>query len=210
MTRARVLSTDTTPQDDLCADVVATLDAGGVVVLPTDTIYGLSCRMDRPEALERICAIKGRDRTRGLILLIARAEEARALSTDVSEAAEHLVETYWPGPLTLLFRASPSTPHEVLNSEGLVAVRCPKHPLLEEILHATGVPITSTSVNRAGEPPLVTPAAILREFGDVVDLVVDAGATPSTLPSTIVDASGHTPRMVRVGELVLDQLALDT
>lgn len=210
MTRARVLSTAGTPLDDLCADIIATLDSGGVTVLPTDTIYGLSCRMDRPEALKRLLAIKGRDASRGLILLVSSPAEAGTLSSQITDAAAHLMSTYWPGPLTLLLPASAGTPREVLSAEGLVAVRQPKHPLLVEILQAIGAPITSTSVNRAGEPPLVTPAAIVREFGDVVDLVVDAGPSPGALPSTIVDVSGHPPRLVRVGELVLDQLALDT
>lgn len=210
MTRARVLSTAATPIDDLCADVVATLDSGGVAVLPTDTIYGLSCRMDRPGALKRLLAIKGRDASRGLILLVSSMDEAGTLTAQLTEAATHLMSRYWPGPLTLLLPAAPSTPREVVSEEGLVAVRQPKHPLLIEILQAVGAPITSTSVNRAGEPPLVTPAAIVREFGDVVDLVIDAGPSPGALPSTIVDVSGHPPRLVRIGELVLDQLALDT
>src|SRR5262245_36703057 len=136
MTRARVLSTAATPLDDLCADIVATLDSGGVTVLPTDTIYGLSCRMDRPDALKRLLAIKGRDASRGLILLVPRLDDVRALTTEVSDAAMHLMSTYWPGPLTLLLPASAATPREVVSAEGLVAVRQPKHPLLSEILQA--------------------------------------------------------------------------
>ena len=206
----RILPLELMPLPEVCREVAAVLDRGGIVALPTDTIYGLSCRADNPAALARIQAIKGRDIYKGLILLIDSPGDVLQLVREVPAAAIELMDRYWPGPLTLLFAGRPTLEPQVVGEEGTVAIRCPGNAFLQTLLRSVGAPVTSTSANYAGQPPLTTPLEIAAAFGDQIDLIVDGGAPQHAAASTIVDVSQHPPRLVRVGELIIDQLVLET
>jgi L-threonylcarbamoyladenylate synthase len=209
MSHGRVVAVNGELTQAMRDELVGVLDGGGLVALPTDTIYGLSCRMDRPDAVARLHTVKGRDAARGFILLVHDPAQVSSLAREIPPSAAHLMESYWPGPLTLLFEAASSVPQEVRSEEGTVAIRYPSHSLLATVLRAVDVPLTSTSANRSGAMPLNSAQAIADEFSDVLDLIVDAGPPTTDLPSTIVDVSTHPPRLVRVGALVLDALKLD-
>ncbi len=206
----RIIPLDRTPLPEVCRDVATVLEHDGVVAVPTDTIYGLSCRADRPGALARILDLKGRDASKGLILLVEQPGDVLRLVRQVPPAAIELMDRYWPGPLTMLFGGRPTLEPQVLGEGGTVAIRCPANLFLQTLLRSTGAPLTSTSANPSGQPPLASAAAIAEAFGDAVDLIVDGGAPQHTAPSTIVDVSQHPPRLVRVGELIIDRLVLDT
>lgn len=206
----RIIALDGTPLPEICREVAAVLEHDGVVAVPTDTIYGLSCRVDRPAALARIQAIKGRDASKGLILLVDEPGEVLRLVRDIPAPAIELMDRYWPGPLTILFAGRPTLEPQVVGDAGTVAIRCPANTFLQTLLRSVGAPITSTSANLSGQPPLASAQEIAERFGDAIDLIVDGGAPPQTAPSTIVDVSQHPPRLVRVGELIIDRLVMDT
>ena len=204
----RIITLDLMPLSEVCREVAAILEHDGVVALPTDTIYGLSCRADRPAALARVQAIKGRDINKGLILLVDQPGDVLQLVREVPPAGIELMDRYWPGPLTLLFAGRPTLEPQIMGEGGTVAIRCPVHAFLQTLLRSVGAPVTSTSANVSGQAPLGTAQEIAEAFGDTIDLIVDGGAPQHGAPSTIVDVSQHPPRLVRVGELIIDRLAL--
>lgn len=181
---------------------VAALAAGGVVVLPTETVYGLSVALSAGEpGLERIRRAKGSPPGRPWILLAADATAAFSLWGRVSPAIRELAGRAWPGPITLVGPARDGLLRGLLGSSGgvpTVSVRVPGDPWLRELLAALGEPIVSTSANRAGTSP---PATI--DQVDVVamapDLAVDRGRRPGGIPSTIVDVVVSPPRLLRAG-----------
>jgi L-threonylcarbamoyladenylate synthase len=161
------------------------LSRGGVAVLPCDTIYGLVGIA--PDAEEPIRRIKGRGEDKPLLRLIA---SAAWLPEHSAAPLPRELEGYWPGPLTLIFPR---------RGGGTVALRVPRDPLLIELLERLGRPLLSTSVNRAGRPPLRRIREIVAGFGREVDLIVDAGDLEDRLPSTILDLTVRPYRLVRQG-----------
>lgn len=160
------------------------LEAGGVAVIPCDTIYGFVGRV--PDTESRIREIKGRGETNPFLMLVGNAAQAASLSTVPLDEA---VASLWPAPLTLVLPTQDST----------VAVRVPNDPFLSEIISTLGVPIYSTSVNRSGKEPMWQIEEIVAEFEREVDLVVDKGDIPAGRPSTILDVSHRPYRILRQG-----------
>ncbi len=166
--------------------VSQTLLNDGVVIIPSDTLYGFSCIPGRGE--KRIEAVKGRGAGKHFLKL-ALIEQLPKLTPQVPDSK---LLSYWPGPLTLIMKG-------ILNpTEG---IRVPDNKFLQQLLTLTGTPIISTSVNHSGQPPMTSIEEIINEFEDRVDLIVDAGELPKSLPSTIIDISAGIPRLVRQGQL---------
>jgi L-threonylcarbamoyladenylate synthase len=189
-------------------EVVANaLRAGGVAVVPSDTLYGFSARYDRPSAIRRIAAIKGRSEGDPFVVLVARGEEL-ALLTDTPPPSA-VIDLLWPGPVTLLLLGRAGLPLPLRGADGKVAVRWPRAPFARALVARVGVPIISTSVNRHGEPPLGDPEAIAAQFGAAIDVLADAGPCASALPSTIVDLTQEPPIVVRAGAEAVDVERLD-
>jgi L-threonylcarbamoyladenylate synthase len=182
--------------------VAHAIRSGGVVVAPSDTLYGFSARFDRPSAIRRIATIKGRADTAPFLLLIGELEELAALT--LSPPPAPVLDRVWPGPVTLLIPGRPGLPSRLRGPAGTVAVRRPRDRLVRELLAQVGVPIISTSVNRHGEPPLGNPDRIAREFGAVIDVLADLGSRESQPPSTIVDLTRRPPVLVRQGAAAVD------
>jgi len=174
---------------------------GGVVAFPTDTVYGLGCSLFAPEAVAMLARLKRRDPSHAVISLIPEPEQAEGLAADVSPLAERLIERYWPGPLSLVFRASPLIPERVLGRGGTVALRCPRDTLCQRILERIGGPVVSSSANISGQPPAETAEEVLRIFGNQLDIVLDGGPRHAQPPSTLVDVSGPVPRLLRRGDI---------
>jgi L-threonylcarbamoyladenylate synthase len=162
-----------------------TLKSGGVSIFPCDTIYGFVGRVPVTEA--RIRRIKGRDETDPFLMLIGSVQQAAVLA---GGALDERVTALWPGPLTVVMRTV----------GGTAAVRLPDDPFLTEIIRELGGPIYSTSVNRSGSPPLYHISEIAETFGDEVDLLVDGGDCPAGRPSTILDITHASYRIVRQGD----------
>ncbi len=174
---------------------------GGVVAFPTDTVYGLACSLFSPEAVRMLAQLKRRDPGHAVISLIPERDQVWGLAAEVSPLAERLIERYWPGPLSLIFRASPLIPEKVMGRGGTVALRCPRDTLCRRILERIGGPVVSSSANISGQPPARTAEEVLRVFGNQLDLVLDGGPRDLSPPSTLVDVSGREPRLLRRGAL---------
>jgi L-threonylcarbamoyladenylate synthase len=173
---------------------------GGVILYPTDTIYGLGCRASDEAAIGRIYAIKERPETRPSLVLVGSAGMVGRFVTDIPPIASRLMEKFWPGPLTLLFRASGGVSPMLTAGTGKIGIRLPAQMFCMRVAERCDDALVSTSANLTGVPPGDDPAGLAREFGMRVDLVVDAGRLPS-LPSTVADISGGELLILREGAI---------
>lgn len=176
------------------------LDAGGIVVFPTDTVYGVGADAFNPEATARIFAAKRRPRAMALPVLVARPRQAWALCSEVPRAAEKLVAAFWPGPLTLILPEADGLSWDLGETRGGVAVRMPAHDDLLDLIMMIG-PLAATSANVSGRPTPPTLDAVAAELGDAVSLYLDGGPASSDVPSTIVDLTSWRAKVVREGPI---------
>ena len=182
-------------------DAVQAIRAGGVIAMPTDTFYGLGVDPFRADAVARIFAIKGRPAERALPIIAADADQVHDRMGALPSLAERLASCFWPGPLTMLVVAPFALAAGVSGGTGKVGLRVPAHAVARALCAACGTPLTATSANISGAPPSADPDEIWRTLGDRIDLLVDAGHTPGGPPSTIVDVTGSSPKLVRAGAI---------
>jgi L-threonylcarbamoyladenylate synthase len=182
------------------------LRAGGLVGLPTETVYGLGANAEDPAAVSRIFQVKGRPPSHPLIVHIGGAEQLDDWAKDVPETARLLAEHFWPGPLTLVLRRGPRVPLEATGGLETVAVRVPAHPVALALLSAFGGGVTAPSANRFGSVSPTTAADGRAELGDAVDCVLDGGRCEVGVESTIVDATGELPGILRPGGVTREDL----
>ncbi len=188
--------------DEALREAVAVIRSGGIVVHPTETVYGLAVDPWNEGAVRRLVKLKGREVRSGLILMTASAGEALRLAASPAPAAvAALVRAFWPGPLTLVLSPGPEAPRAVLGKDGGLAVRFTSDPIAQVLVAAAGRALTSTSANLAGEAPAETAQRAVLTFGDRVDLVLDAGPRNARAGSTLLDLTGPAPRILREGEL---------
>jgi L-threonylcarbamoyladenylate synthase len=161
---------------------------GDLVVIPTDTVYGLAADAFNPAAVEKLVTAKGRTRAVPPPVLVPGIPTLDALAAEVPQAVRDLVREFWPGALTIILPAQPSLDWDLGDTQGTVAVRMPDHPIALELLSETG-PLAVSSANRHGEPAATTAAEADHALGDGVAVVLDAGPS-GDVPSTIVDATG--------------------
>ncbi len=179
------------------ARVADVIRAGGIVAVPTESSYGLAVSPFHDEAVNRLFRDKERAGDKPILVLIGDRAQLHSLIDAVPPAAELLMATFWPGPLTIVMDALSSLPHALTAGTGSLGVRLPSVPLLCDLLREVG-PLTGTSANRAGEPPLETVDQVLSGLGERVDLILDSGRTPGGLPSTVLDVRASV-RLVREG-----------
>jgi L-threonylcarbamoyladenylate synthase len=178
---------------------------GELVVLPTDTVYGIGCDAFAPHAVSDLLAAKGRGRDMPVPVLVASAQTVTGLASTMSTELRQLTEAFWPGPLTLVVRQAPSLAWDLGDADGTVAVRMPLHPVALELLAAVG-PMAVSSANRTGELPAVTADDAQAQLGPSVSIYLDGGPTAGSVPSTIVDLTSAVPRVLRLGALDLAEL----
>jgi L-threonylcarbamoyladenylate synthase len=183
------------------AEAIRVLRAGGVVAIPTDTVYGLAVAMDAPDGLERLFDAKRRPADRAIAVLLADVEQAAALAA-MTPAARALGEAFWPGALTLVLarRLDRPLPDALTGGRSTIGLRVPDHPAPRAIAAAVG-PLPTTSANLSGEPEAGDAAEIEALFGDRIDLVLDGGPAAGGRPSTVVDVSGPAARVLREGAI---------
>ncbi|MFJ2822023.1 L-threonylcarbamoyladenylate synthase [Streptomyces toxytricini] len=184
----------------------AVLRAGGLVALPTETVYGLGANAEDPAAVARIFQVKGRPPSHPLIVHIGGAEQLDSWVQDVPPTARLLAEHFWPGPLTLVLRRGARVPLEATGGLDTVAVRVPDHPVALELLAAFGGGVTAPSANRFGSVSPTTAAHVRTELGDAVDFVLDGGSCEVGVESTIVDVTGDVPSILRPGGVTREDL----
>lgn len=178
---------------------------GGLVVLPTDTVYGIGADAFDPESVRRLLAAKGRGRDMPPPVLVSAAGTLDALAVGVPVYARTLVEALWPGPLTLVCRQQQSLQWDLGDTRGTVAVRMPDHPVALELIGRTG-PLAVSSANKTGREAATTAAGAQAMLDDEVAVYLEAGPTPAAVPSTIVDVTGPVGRLLRPGAVDLARL----
>lgn len=195
-----------TPDQGLLREAAMIASKGGILVYPTETLYGFGTNAFNARAIARLKALKGREGGKGIIVLLGSGVELSEVASDVPETARRLMAEFWPGPLTLVVRARQAVPDELTGGRGTIAVRISPSAVCESLLRFAGCPLTSTSVNLAGGDPLVEVPRMVEVFGDGVDLYLDAGRLESPLPSTVVDVTGPVPRLLRRGAVTAERL----
>lgn len=186
-------------------EAVNVVSRGGLVVLPTDTVYGIGADAFTASAVAALLAAKGRGRQMPPPVLIPDVQTLDGLAVDVPAAARALAEAFWPGGLTLILRAQPSLAWDLGETAGTVALRMPDHPAALALLRRTG-PLAVSSANRTGGPAAVTAQDARAQLGDAVSVYLDGGPSAGGVASTIVDATGAELRVVRLGAVSLEQL----
>jgi L-threonylcarbamoyladenylate synthase len=188
--------------------VQAALEAvrrGDLIVLPTDTVYGIGADAFSPQAVTQLLAAKGRGRDMPVPVLIGAWRTARALTDFLSEPAEMLISAFWPGALTVVVKQGSGLAWDLGDSEGTVALRMPLHDVAIDLLQETG-PLAVSSANRSGNPAPTTVEDARNQLGATVEVYLDAGPTSGAIPSTIVDVTGAQPRLLREGVITRAQL----
>ena len=195
------------PPDDTAPDpwavVLDDLSAGRMVVVPTDTVYGVGVVATDPVAVASLFRLKARDRHKPIAVLVADLDQARKVGR-FDAVASRLAERFWPGGLTLVVPRAPGFRTELGGDRDTVGIRCPNHDRLRSLLARSG-PLAVTSANPAGERTPATAAAIAAVFGDAVSSVIDGG-TLAGVASTVVDCTGATPDVLRQGPVTREHL----
>ncbi len=179
--------------------------AGELIVLPTDTVYGVGADAFIPAAVTTMLAAKGRGRNMPPPVLVGTARAAAALVDDLGAFGQDLIDEFWPGALTLVFRASPTLLWGLGDTKGTVALRMPLHAVALDVLKQTG-PLAVSSANRHGYPSAVTADEAQQQLGEAVSVYLDGGPCADSIPSTILDLTGTIPTLLRAGAIPVDRL----
>ena len=183
----------------------AAVRAGELVVIPTETVYGVAARAETPAAMAKLYAAKGREESKRVALFADGIEAVRRAGGRVEPLAEKLAAAFWPGPLTLILAAPPSLHVDLGDRGDTIAVRVPDHDFTRELLRRTG-PLAVSSANVSGQEAALTASDAAEQLDDAVSVYLDAGPTSGPAPSTIVDLSGPTPRLLRAGRLSVAEI----
>jgi tRNA threonylcarbamoyl adenosine modification protein (Sua5/YciO/YrdC/YwlC family) len=199
---------DCSDPEQRAAGIVAATEAvrrGELIVLPTDTVYGIGADAFTPEAVSGLLAAKGRGRDMPPPVLVGTVRAAAALVEEMGPFGQDLIDEFWPGGLTLICRASRTLRWDLGETRGTVAVRMPLHAVALDLLKQTG-PMAVSSANRTGSPAATTADEAVEQLGDSVAVYLDGGPCPGGVPSTIVDLTGSVPRLLRDGAVSLNRL----
>lgn len=183
---------------DHAADV---LRAGQLVVLPTDTVYGLAAALSQPEAIARIYEVKRRPPERPIALLVDRISEVEQVAASIPEEARLLMEKFWPGGLTILLPKKADLPDVITAGGPTVAVRMPDHPVARALIRRLGAPLPTTSANRHAQPSPRTAEEARSQIGEDVAIILDAGPAPGGIDSTVLDVLSTPARVLRAGAI---------
>jgi L-threonylcarbamoyladenylate synthase len=202
---ARFETADEQRREDGLAAAVLAVRRGELVIFATDTVYGIACDAFDPAAVARLLDAKGRGRDMPPPVLVSAATTLDALATEVPDWARSLTDAFWPGPLTIVCKQQSSLQWDLGDTRGTVAVRMPQHDVALDLIQRTG-PLAVSSANLSGMAAATDADQAISMLADEVALVLDSGATPGEQASTIVDCTGHTPRILRDGALPMDRL----
>jgi L-threonylcarbamoyladenylate synthase len=190
-----------TPDAERLAKAVQVLRGGGIVAFPTETFYGLGADAQNETAVEQIFRIKGRNFRNPVSVIVANESDVIPLVEEIPAAAKILMQVFWPGPLTLVFRASSSVQPRLTADTGKIGIRVSSHPLARLLAAGLAGPLTATSANLSGGPECSSADAVIRALGELPGSVIDGGETPGGTGSTIVDVTLFPPRILREGTI---------
>jgi L-threonylcarbamoyladenylate synthase len=180
-------------------EIATLLQRGGIIAYPTETVYGLGVDALNEKAIERLFAIKSRPLDKPVSLLVRDTRMLTRVVSSVPAAAKPIMETYWPGPVTIVFPAAEGIPSILTGQTGTIGVRISPHPFVRQLFGVFDSPLTSTSANISGGRSLMEPEDILRTFGGRIDLVVAMSEFMEGMGSTLIDVTGERPRVIRAG-----------
>ncbi|HCV42386.1 MAG TPA: threonylcarbamoyl-AMP synthase [Bacteroidetes bacterium] len=193
------------PEESVLRHAAEVVLRGGLIVYPTETLYGIGADATNPSAIGKVHEAKERTERKPILMIVDSVEMMSPYVEQVSLNARILMEKLWPGPLTLVLKASAKVPVELTQGSGTIGIRMPSSRLCLRLLAQIGRPLTSTSANRAGDNPGRLISEIHKQLSGI-DLFLDAGALPESQPSTVVDVSGRVPRVLRSGAVTSGQL----
>ncbi|SOD73305.1 tRNA threonylcarbamoyl adenosine modification protein (Sua5/YciO/YrdC/YwlC family) [Jatrophihabitans sp. GAS493] len=196
---------DPQAREDGLVSATRAVQSGQLVVLPTDTVYGIGADAFDSVAVTSLLAAKGRGRDMPVPVLVGSWNTIDGLVSSVNAATRSLIEAFWPGGLTLVVEHAPSLSWDLGDSRGTVALRMPLHPVALELLALTG-PMAVSSANRSGHPAALTAEEALEQLGGSVSVYLDGGPATTGIASTIVDVTGDIPRVLRTGAVSLERL----
>lgn len=187
------------PDDNTLKTIVQFVATGKTIAFPTETFYALGVSAYNEEAIKKVFMIKGRDYTNPLPIIVEGETMLKEVVSEIPAVATSLIREFWPGGLTLILRASKKIPPLLTAHTGTVAVRNSSHPIARMLVAGAGCPITATSANLSGQKSCAYANEVEKTIGNTVDLIVDGGQTEGLLPSTIIDLTSTSPKIVREG-----------
>jgi L-threonylcarbamoyladenylate synthase len=194
------------PEDKPLVLAAEVIQAGGVIVYPTETLYGIGSNAWDGSAIAKIRALKYRTEQKPILVIARSQDQVQLLAEEISSLAQRFIDAFWPGPLTLVFKASKQVPDLVSRGTGTIGVRIPSSPVCLRLLELVGSPLTSSSANLSGQPPLMTVAEIRQAIPKGIDLFLDGGQLPPSQPSTVLDVTGDVARILRKGAVSEERL----
>lgn len=174
---------------------------GGIIAYPTETFYGLGVDPFNESAVNKLFKLKGRGFDKPISILVKDKNMLLAVVEEIPPAAEKLIKKFWPGPLTIIFKAKKTVPSAITGNTGKIAVRISSNPITQKLLEIIDSPITTTSANSSGKKSPVTAKEVKDYFGDKIDLIIDGGLLSGNLGSTIVDVTEEELKVIREGEI---------
>jgi L-threonylcarbamoyladenylate synthase len=179
---------------------------GGLIAYPTETVYGLGVDPFNGQALLRLFEAKGRAAEKALIVLIRGPQDLPVLTSEIPPIAQSLIDTFWPGPLTLIFKAHHKLPKELLGGRDTIALRHSSAAIAQSLVETLNGPLTSTSANKSGSPPAQSATEVETQLGNQLDIILDGGPSPQSQPSTVLDISTSLPKILREGVITAEAL----
>lgn len=204
---SRTLTVNTEAVERIVLDEAArVVRAGGLIVYPTETLYGIGANALDPLAVRKVIAAKKRLQKKPILVIIDSHDMLSQLVTEVHSTATALMDAFWPGPLTLVFPARKGLPGALIQGSATIGVRIPSSTFCLELLRCCGVPLTSTSANVSGEPVHRSIGEIQSALHEGIDLFVDAGTLPQSQPSTVVSVVSSFPKLIRQGVIAFEEI----
>jgi L-threonylcarbamoyladenylate synthase len=193
-------------ENDKMGEIAKVLRGGGIIVYPTETFYGLGANVFSDEAIQKVYRLKKRDPLKPLSVLISDVDMLSRITSELPASFHQAVFRLWPGPLTVILKASSAVPKKLQGQAGTLGIRLPGYKWVRSLVRYLDFPITATSANVSGESAISSPIEAKKLFEGFVDLIVDGGTTEGLLPSTVVDLSGERPILIREGAIPSSQI----
>lgn len=190
--------------DKVAPELKEVFKRGGIIAYPTETFYGLGADPFNEDALERLFELKGRPRGKPILVVIREVSELTLLAADIPDVATSLIKRYWPGPLTIVFKAKEGLSELLTGGTGKIGVRLSSSPVTQRLVEILRSPITSTSANPSGMSPARDYKEVLEYFDDAVDVVIKAERLSADQPSTVVDVTAEKPVVIREGVIKIE------
>lgn len=205
---ARVLKVDSDhPEKEIIEEAVKLIKEGKLIVFPTETVYGLGADALNKEAVRRIFKVKGRSFNKPLSILIGKKEELSKYVQEIPKSAQVLIERFWPGPLTLILRASLLISDNIIKGENnTIGIRMPNGRVALEIVKTSGVSLACPSANLSGRPSPTKAEEVIKDLGEKIDLILDGGETKIGVESTVLNLTSSPPTILREGVLKREEI----